>query len=85
MKQHSRKRFGCRQRPGRVLLEELLLMEHEEDDAEIDLVGSDGDDDEGISLFPCERELCDRSMKMTRHHLIPRSNEKPIAERCCSQ
>ena len=35
--------------------------------------GDDGDDDDGDYIGEGECELCERTVKLTRHHLVPKS------------
>jgi hypothetical protein len=44
-----------------------------EDDAEDESLLDDDDDGDGENLGPGECELCERFMRLTRHHLIPKS------------
>lgn len=81
--------FGVTVDQAKILLEELFLMEHEEeedekeneDDSESDVSKEDVSDEEEFQLFDGECELCDRCIRLTKHHLIPKSTWHRLGSR----
>lgn len=50
------------------------VCDHEDDHMSVDRGDHDDDrDDDGLALFDGECELCDRYIRLTKHHLIPKS------------
>lgn len=85
--------FSLSRREATLVLSSLLDLEAKEDKSDDDSASSeeeslneeeepDSDDDDGEFIGEGECELCERFIKLTKHHLIPRSTWPRILPRC---
>ena len=74
--------LGVEEDESKLLLKQLLLMEEDDDDddddeeeedaSENDVADEDSDDEESTPLFDGHCPMCERYIKLTKHHLIPK-------------
>ncbi|CAJ1961643.1 unnamed protein product [Cylindrotheca closterium] len=69
--------LGVEEDESNLLLKQLLLVdeeeeEEEEDASENDVADEDSDDEDSFPLFDGHCPMCERYIKLTKHHLIPK-------------